>query len=145
MRRWSGLSGVSTLKPKDRYNALLSARKEIKATKSNKWRHIFQCIECGKCVFQQNYETSLVCKCGGEMPIVISYDANNNEYNARTGETYEEPKQTESCVKVIRSELGLTQKDLAKIIGVSQQFIAQVESRKRPMNDKLEEWVYEHL
>ena len=112
----------------DPYNALLSARKETKGTKSSKWQHIFQCSSCGKCKVQSDYETSLKCTCGDDMPIVISYDSSNTEYNARTGEPYVEPKATSriSCVKNIRLDLGLTQKQLADQLGVSQQFIGQI-------------------
>lgn len=129
-------------------NQLLSARKELKSTKSNRYRHIFQCQHCGKTKTQQEYERSLKCKCGGLMPIIISYDANNTEYNGQSGEPWEEPKTTtnaKTAMQIIREDLGLTQGDLADKFKVSQQFISQIEKRKRSITEDMGEWIIENL
>lgn len=124
--------------PNDR--KLQQARKEALSKVTKLQRHLFQCSQCHAVKEQTDWERSIPCSCGNTMQCRYAY-IGTQEFDATTGDPVNAftPKAT-SVLKAARKKKGMTQGQLAGIFGVSQSFIAQIESGQRPIPRNILEW-----
>ncbi|SCM83733.1 hypothetical protein KL86SPO_70591 [uncultured Sporomusa sp.] len=106
-------------------SVLKQARTEAKSKVTKLQRHLFQCSSCRKTHIQNDYVQSVECPCGGLLVIKYTY-IGNKEYYAY-GEAVGQQIEPGNLVKQVRKSLKLSQKELADILGVNQQFISGME------------------
>lgn len=104
---------------------LKQARTECKSKLSKLQRHLYFCDSCHKVHTQTNYEPSLPCDCGNTLMLKYTYIAGKEYFSY--GEATGQQISVDNFVKQVRKSLGLSQKMLAKLLGVNQQFMSAME------------------
>lgn len=114
--------------------------KSIKIIKNT---HVFECEVCRKTTVQHEYSQTLDCGCGGRQLIKVTIDGNGDLYFGNGVEYGELTIATFALLRQRREADGLTQAQLAELLGCSRQAVTMAETGQRLLTAAMIEYINE--